>query len=157
MTTSFSLLPFGTRRGLFEEFNREMNTAMQQYLSDSADGNEQGWHVPAVNVAETENAYEVTLDVPGMKIEDFDVELNRGELWITGERKQEHEEQGKKWHRVERRYGKFRRAVTLGNDIEPSGTDAEYKDGVLHIKVAKSPNAQPKRIEIRSLTAHDSE
>ena len=78
------------------------------------------------------------------------MELRHGELRVGGERKQEHEEKRKNWHRVERRYGSFRRVIPLGRDVDPEKVDAEFKDDVLKVTVAKSEASRPKRIEIRA-------
>jgi HSP20 family protein len=74
-------------------------------------GTEEGrWPVwagftPTFNLAETEVGFEVTMELPGMKPEEFKVEVKNGELWVTGEKKEEKEEKGKTFHRVERTYG----------------------------------------------------
>ena len=77
------------------------------------------------------------------------VELRHGDLWITGQRTEQHEEKGKTWHRVERHYGQFRRVVRLGDDVNPDEVDAEYKDGVLKVSVAKCEEARTKKIEVK--------
>jgi HSP20 family protein len=100
-------------------------------------------------VAETDTGWEVTLDLPGMKPEDFDVEFKHGDLWITGERKYEHEEEGKTYHRVERQWGQFRRVIRMGEEVDAERVNAEYKDGVLHITVPKTEMARAKRIEVK--------
>jgi HSP20 family protein len=103
---------------------------------------------PISNFAETEKAYEVTVELPGMKPEEFNVEVKNGELWITGERKEEKEEKGKTWHRVERRYGEFRRIFALPAEVKEEEVKAEYKEGVLHIIVPKAEVAKPRKIEV---------
>jgi HSP20 family protein len=103
-----------------------------------------------VNFAETETGYEVTVDLPGLKPEEVSVEFKDGHLWITGERKDETEDKGKTYHRIERRYGKFRRVIALGTEIESDKVDASYKEGVLTINVPKAEAVQPKRIEVKS-------
>jgi HSP20 family protein len=102
------------------------------------------------NLAETENHYEVTVELPGMKPEEFNVELRNGELWITGERKEEKEEKGKTWHRMERRYGEFRRVFRLPLAVEAEKVTAEYKEGILRIAVPKVAEAKPKRVEVKA-------
>ncbi|HID22904.1 MAG TPA: Hsp20/alpha crystallin family protein [Planctomycetaceae bacterium] len=149
MTTS--LVPFGTRFGLFDDLRKEMDNLFNRFFA-AEDGGELAqlttW-TPRLNLSETDKAYEVTVDLPGMKPEDFQVELKHGDLWITGERKGETEEKGKTWHRVERYYGQFRRVIALGDDVDPEHVEAEYKDGVLRITVPKAESAQTKRIEIK--------
>jgi HSP20 family protein len=105
---------------------------------------------PLCNLAETENLYEVTVELPGMKPEEFNVELRHGELWITGERKEEKEEKGKTWHRMERRYGEFRRVFRLPLAVEEEKVIAEYKEGILRVTVPKVAEAKPKRVEVKA-------
>jgi HSP20 family protein len=73
----------------------------------------------------------------------------QGDLWITGVRRNEPEEKGKTYHRIESMYGPFRRIVRLGDAVDSERVDAEYKEGVLRITVPKAESAKPHRIEIR--------
>jgi HSP20 family protein len=104
---------------------------------------------PRVNLAETDKAYEVTAEIPGLKPEDIHVDLDRDLLTISGERKEEEEEKGKTFHRIERRYGTFRRAMTLpdaGGAAEK--VSAEYKDGVLKVVVPKAKESRPTKVKV---------
>lgn len=150
MTTS--LIPFNTRMGLFDDFRKEMDHLFDRFLRGENGGEytQVSTWTPRLNLAERENCYDVSVDLPGLKPEEVNVELRHGDLWITGERKGESEEQGKTWHRVERYFGQFRRVVRLGDDVDPDNVEAEYKEGVLHITVPKTKEAQPKRIAIKS-------
>ncbi|MBW3540391.1 MAG: Hsp20/alpha crystallin family protein [Planctomycetes bacterium] len=145
-----SLVPFrGTN--LFGDFRREFDSLFNRFFSEEDGGHELStWHVPAANVAESEGQYEVTLDLPGIKPDELNVEFKHGELWISGQRQHEHEEKGKTWHRVERQFGEFRRVIRLGDDVDAEKVNAEYRDGVLKISVPKTESAQTKRIEVRS-------
>jgi len=133
----------------FEDFRREMDELFQNFFG-SEQGGEVAVFAPRTNVAETDQAYEITVDLPGMKPEEFNVELKDGQLWITGERKHEAEEKGKTYHRIERAYGQFRRVIPLDPNVDPDKVTAEYKDGVLRIEVPKSEAAQPKKITVKS-------
>jgi HSP20 family protein len=84
-----------------------------------------------------------------MKSEDVKVELHDRVLSISGEKKEEKEEQGKTFHRVERRSGSFRRAFTLPMEIEAGGVDAKFTDGVLHVTLPKTEKTAPKKIEVK--------
>jgi HSP20 family protein len=126
--------------GLFDRFFRLRNG---NGISDWS-------YEPQVNVAEHENGYEITAELPGMKPEDFSVEVKDDELWITGEKKEEHEEKDRTYHRVERRYGEFRRVIPLATKVDSEHIDAQYKDGVLTVKLPKSETAKPKRITVNS-------
>ncbi|MGE0760203.1 MAG: Hsp20/alpha crystallin family protein [Pirellulaceae bacterium] len=132
---------------LFDEVGREVNRLMQ-HLGDW-EGRERGYFTPSMNVAESDKGYEVSVDLPGMKPDDFNIEFKEGQLWITGERKHESEEKGKTFHRVERCYGQFRRVIALGADVDVEKVDAEYKDGVLHVHVPKAETVLPKRIQVK--------
>lgn len=108
-----------------------------------------GTFVPAVDVSETDNEYRVKAEMPGVKKEDLNVNVQDGVLTINAETKYEDEE--KKDGRVirqERRYGKYSRAMRLGKDVDASGVKAEYKDGVLELTLPKLEEVKPKKIAI---------
>jgi len=127
-----------------------MNELMDQFFGSDGGTDLTFWFAPRMNLAETDQAFEVTVDLPGMKPEDFSVELKEGQLWITGERRQETEEKGKTYHRVERQYGRFQRVIPLPAAVNPEKIEAQYKDGVLHITLPKDETAQPKRIPVKT-------
>ena len=136
--------------GLAEDFRKEFDSLFRQFF-DVGDGNSRGWQamfVPQVNVAEGEGEYEVTLDLPGMKPEEVNIELHEGHLVISGERREEHEEDGKTWHRLERSTGSFRRVIPLEATADADKIDATYRDGVLRIVVPKAEEAKPRRINV---------
>lgn len=105
---------------------------------------------PRTNIAETEQAYEVTMDLPGIKPDEVNVEFCEGQLCVSGEHKEEKEEKDKTYHRVERHFGQFRRVIPLGAGVESDKVDATYKDGVLKITVPKSKEALSRRIEVKA-------
>jgi len=135
---------------LFDDFRREMNQLVSNFFGREDGGREGAWFTPRTNIAETDKSYELTLDLPGMKPDEFDIELKEGQLWVTGERKQEKEEKGKTFHRIERQHGQFRRIIPLDLPVDADKVEAEYKDGVLHVTVPKSETAKPKRIEVKA-------
>ncbi len=112
-----------------------------------------GWLIGEMNapldIAETENAFELRLDAPAMKAADFDIDVNGNMVTVRGERKEEQEEKGKTWHRVERRTGRFARTVTLPCNIAADEVAAEYTDGVLTVKLPKTEEARPKKITVK--------
>jgi HSP20 family protein len=105
--------------------------------------------VPEVNVAETDKAVEVTMELPGMKPEEVKVEILEGRLWISGEKREEKEEKGKTFHRVERRYGQFRRILPLPTKVEAERVEAQMNEGVLRIVLPKAAEARPKAIPVK--------
>jgi HSP20 family protein len=104
---------------------------------------------PAVDIQETDNEFAVKADLPDVKKEDVKVELADGVLTIEGERKQEKEEKGKKFHRVERQYGQFIRRFALPTEVDAAKVKADFKDGVLNVHLPKSPNGKQKTVEIK--------
>lgn len=94
---------------------------------------------PAVNVAETETEFHVTLDCPGLKEADISVQVMNNSLVVSGERKWEEEKQGKEYRSVESQYGKFERTISLPETvrIDAGKVDASYKQGVLTVLVPK--------------------
>lgn len=105
-----------------------------------------------LDVTETDKAYTVKADLPGMEEKDVAITLEDGVLTISGEKTQEQEEEGKTFHRIERSYGTFRRALTLPADADETGIAAHMKNGVLEIEIAKAPEApkSAKRIEVKA-------
>jgi HSP20 family protein len=105
--------------------------------------------MPLVDIAEDEKEYLIKVELPEVKKEDVKVTVEGGVLTITGERKFEKEEKGKKYHRVERAYGSFMRSFTLPEGAAGDKVSAEFKDGVLKVHLAKSPEAKPKSINVK--------
>lgn len=106
--------------------------------------------VPRADLVETENEFEVTVDLPGMKREEIEVEVKDGDLWISGKRAEEKEEKGKTYHRVERRSGEFRRILSLPTAIDPEKVVATYDNGVLKVTAPKMEEAKAKHIEVKA-------
>jgi HSP20 family protein len=104
---------------------------------------------PTVDISETDGEYQIKAEIPDVKKEDVKVTLEDGVLTIQGERKQEKEEKGKKYHRVERSYGSFVRSFSLPDVIDEEKVKAEFKDGVLSLHLPKSEKAKPKAIEVK--------
>lgn len=105
---------------------------------------------PVVNVSETDDFFEVTAELPGMNVKDVNVEFQNGMLWISGERKEEKEEKGRTFHRMERTYGKFSRRVDLPGIVKETGIDADFENGVLKVVVPKSQELKPKQIKVKT-------
>ena len=108
-------------------------------LAPSADAD---WH-PAVDVSEDETSYTITADLPEVKKEDAQVRVKDGVLTISGERKRESEETKKKYHRVERSFGRYTRSFRVPENVEPKDIKADFKDGVLKVVMPKSALPEP--------------
>ena len=106
-----------------------------------------GW-APRVDLEEREDAYVMHLDVPGINKEDLEINFQDGTLSISGERKLEQSQERGNFVRVERAYGRFYRAFTLPQTINPESIQANYENGVLTIHVEKAEERKPRRIEV---------
>jgi HSP20 family protein len=104
---------------------------------------------PLVDISEDDKEYLIKAELPEVKREDVKVTAVEGTLTITGERKFEKEEKGKKHHRVERSYGSFVRNFSLPDDASPTKVSAEFKDGVLKVHLPKNEKAKPTQIEVK--------
>ena len=104
---------------------------------------------PLVDITEDDKEYLIKAEVPEVKKGDVKVRVEDGVLYMSGERNFEKEEKGKRYHRIERAYGSFTRSFALPEDADPQQVNAEFKDGVLCVHVAKDKNARPKSIEVK--------
>lgn len=104
---------------------------------------------PATNVGSTPQTLEVHVFAPGMDPADLDVQIEKGILTISGERKTEAIPEKATVHIDERFTGRFRRAVSLPDDIDPQAVTAHYRDGVLHVSIGRKQAAQPRRVAIQ--------
>lgn len=105
----------------------------------------------AMDVAETDNAFEVTLDLPGVKADDVDIQVDKNTLVIRGHREDasdNQESEDRQFHRVERFTGSFARSIVLPGAINEDEAAAEFKDGVLKVVIPKADQARPRRISI---------
>lgn len=103
---------------------------------------------PQLDILEGKDEYLLRAEVPGMKKEDFHVEVKENRLTLSGEKKLEQPPQGVEYRHVERLSGKFSRAFTLPETVDRDGIKASYRDGILEIRVPKAEKAKPKQIEI---------
>jgi HSP20 family protein len=103
---------------------------------------------PSADITETDAAYLIKAEIPGVQKEDVKVTIQDGMLTMQGERKMEKEEKGKKFHRVERSYGSFVRSFRMPDDADENSVKAEFKDGMLNITLAKSAKAKAKSIDV---------
>ncbi|MEM7223403.1 MAG: Hsp20/alpha crystallin family protein [Pseudomonadota bacterium] len=110
------------------------------------------WFAPRSEASAAEDSYEITLELPGVKAEDIDVSLDDGSLTVKGEKRSQREEKGRTYFFSEREYGAFQRSFRLPADARPDDISADFKDGILSLKVPKQTPAKKssKRIEIRS-------
>jgi HSP20 family protein len=141
-----------TRWDPFRELStlqNRVNSLFQDYGRPSQDElTASGSFVPAVDVYEDEHKVTLKLEVPGVKQDDLDVQVENNTLTIRGERKFEKEEKEENFQRIERRYGSFSRSFTLPNTIDTDSVNANYENGVLKVELAKREEAKPKQIKV---------
>jgi HSP20 family protein len=140
--------PFRELEEVSTRLNRLFNQPPGRRLIDDEGSLMAEW-APAVDVQETEGEYLIKADLPDVKKEDVHVELQDGMLCLRGERRQEKEDKGKKFHRVERAYGQFERRLALPSEVDSQKVVAEFKNGVLNVHLPKSASAKPKAIEVK--------
>lgn len=142
----FSLFP----RDLFaevERLQRQMQQALE--LSPSIRGFARGGF-PALNVASTPQSVEIYGFAPGLDPSKIEVQLERGVLSISGERKSDlpREPDRASVHMNERFAGRFHRVISLSDDLDPNEVRATYREGVLHVSIKRQESALPRRIDI---------
>jgi HSP20 family protein len=104
---------------------------------------------PAVDVQESDQEYLIKAELPEMKKDDVKVHVLEGVLTIEGERTQDKEEKGKKFHKVERSYGKFVRQFALPSEVDAAKVQADYKDGVLSVHLPKTASVKPTAVTVK--------
>lgn len=109
--------------------------------------------VPAFEVKETKDAYIFKADLPGVKEGDLDITLTGDRLTISGKRETEKEEDSDRFYAYERSYGSFTRSFTLPEGVDAEHCSADLKEGVLHLRLPKLPEMQPKRIQVSGTDA----
>lgn len=142
-----------TRRPVLTPFfNSDLGSDFDQLMAGffrpvSASNELSDWR-PAADVRETDEAFAVEAELPGMKKEDVSVTFEDGTLTISGERKYEEESNGTNLRRMERAYGSFSRSFRLPREIDAEGVVANFRDGILTVTVPKTETAKPRTIEI---------
>ena len=131
--------PFRDLMSAEEEFDRLVGRAFSR----------NAW-VPALDVRETDDRFELTVDLPGIDPGDVTVNYEDGMLSISGKREFSKEESGETWHRVERGFGTFARQVRLPRTAEADHIEASFDRGVLTVSVPKAEAAKPRTIEVKT-------
>lgn len=140
--------PFKEFEDISERFNRVFGRLPARRDTGREALTAADW-VPSVDISEDDREYLIKAEVPEVDKKDVKVTLQDGVLTIQGERRQEREEKGKRFHRVERSYGTFVRSFSLPEDATEETIKAEFKDGMLLVRVPKSEGARPKAIEVK--------
>jgi HSP20 family protein len=104
---------------------------------------------PLVDISEDDKEYLIKMELPEVQKDDVNVTVEHGALTIAGERKAEKEEKGRKFHRMERYYGRFERNFSIPDDADAGGVRADYRDGILRVHLPKSEKARLKQIDVK--------
>ncbi|PQO43924.1 Hsp20/alpha crystallin family protein [Blastopirellula marina] len=147
---SRSIFPWAQRGGTFPSLREEMESLFQRFWDENHDVWGGQLMTPALDMKESDKEVTVRLDLPGVDASEVDIQVHGNQMVISGERKEEKEEKGETFHRVERHSGRFSRTTTLPCGVEEDKIDAHMKDGILTVVLPKSPEAQARHIEVKS-------
>jgi HSP20 family protein len=125
-----------------------MNSLFQDFSRNGENELVAAGFVPPVDIYEDEHKLVLTVEIPGLRLEDLDVRLENNTLAVKGERSFQSEGKEENFHRIERRYGSFYRAFTLPPTIDQNSIKAEYEAGVLHLELQKRAETKPKQIKV---------
>jgi HSP20 family protein len=155
---SFSLLPrratsmtpfFGA--GPLGSLQEEMGDLFSRFWSDAESNGgaliAASW--PSMDISETDTEVQIKLDAPGMKAEELDIEITGDLVRISGEHEETQDDSGRKFHRIERRRGAFERAVRLPCTVDEKKVDAQCRDGVLTVTLAKTEDTKTHKIQVK--------
>lgn len=131
--------PFRDLTSVEEEFDRLVGRAFSR----------NAW-VPALDVRETDDRFELSVDLPGIEPDAVTVNFEDGTLSISGKREFSNEDAGETWHRIERGFGAFARQVRLPRTTDPERIEASFDYGVLTVTVPKAEAAKPRTIEVKT-------
>lgn len=130
----------------------DMFTKYLAHLNRPSFGNQElltseDW-TPRVDIAETDLDFNIKVEIPEIKQEDIKITIDNGVLNIRGERKREKEDKTVKYHRIERNYGSFLRSFSMPDNVAEEQIEAQFKEGVLTLRLPKTEKSKPKQIEI---------
>lgn len=143
MTRMLNLIPrtlsFLPERHLFDSFFEDWSPEIFD--------KERTW-IPAFDISENEKEYTLTAELPGIDAKDLDITLSDGILTVKGEKKQEKEDKGENYHRIERSYGSFQRSFHIPEKVKTEKVDANFKDGILKLILEKDEKSETKKITV---------
>jgi HSP20 family protein len=137
----FELRPFKRSVNPIQEWEKEVEKIFDGFGGDAR-------FSPACEILDEDKHFTLSLDVPGLRREDLDIEVKDNQLYISGERKSENKAEKNNVLRSERRYGKFSRVFTLPLNVKTDAISARFENGVLELSIPKEEKSQPKKITI---------
>ena len=141
---TYQLSPFSK----LNQFNRELNRLFDDRANTPRRPTSTSW-TPQVDVAETDDSFEVAADIPGVSPEDIEISLHNGLLTIRGERKYDNESSNANFSRRERFLGTFSRQFNLPDSADQETVTAKTNNGVLEITIPKAKKAKPISITVQ--------
>jgi HSP20 family protein len=150
-------LPTKVSRTLRPLFSREPFHALREEMDDLIGRFSADWggdlfsreFSPSLDLSEVDDSLQIRMDVPGIKPEDINIEVTGNSLRISGERKEEKEEKGKHYHRLERRSGSFSRTVALPCAVKEDHVKAECHEGILTVTLPKTEKAKTHKVKVK--------
>ena len=135
----------------FDLLRREMSRLFDDFVpTRSGENKESSVWAPRADLSETDDAYVIAIDLPGVNRDDLEITVEDGTLKVSGERSMKEEEQTGQFYRIERAYGRFFRSFNFGSNVDPDNIEASFDDGVLTIRAGKAEERKPRRIEVGS-------
>ncbi len=131
------------------DLQREVDSIFDQFFGRGSDDDTSTVWAPRTDLSETDDAFRIRLDVPGMTKDDIAINLQNNTLTVSGERSSERQKDGEEYVRVERAFGTFHRTFTLPDAVDPDRVEATYDEGVLTINVPKTEKSTRRQIEIQ--------
>lgn len=138
--------------GPMVSLREEMDDLIENFFGDSGMSTSTGVVVPRLDVSETSDTVQIKTDLPGVKPEDVSIDIRENHMTISGQHTEEKEtksDKDRKYHRIERRQGRFSRSVWLPCAVEQDGVEAELKDGVLTVTLPKAEEARSRKICVK--------
>ncbi|MGQ0613372.1 MAG: Hsp20/alpha crystallin family protein [Planctomycetaceae bacterium] len=147
---TLNLIPWRAPRPGLSALQQDMNRLVESFFDEG--WGTSGGHVwaPSVDVAETPESYIVKAELPGLDPKEIEIALSNDTLVLRGEKKEEREEKGRTWHRLERSHGAFQRTISFPGATDPDHVEAVAEKGVLTITVSKSRESKPRRIDVKT-------
>lgn len=131
--------------GMQDNMPNSFSSMLDRFFNESVNNRSMTDFTPHVDACETDKGYELQLALPGVKAEDIEIDFQEGKLTISGERKLERKEDGRRYHMMETQYGAFSRSFFLPDKIDPDKISAHFEDGVLLVNVPKDEHKTMKR------------
>ena len=132
------------------DFHRDFDNFVNRFFGEEPSRVFGASFSPAIDILEKDNEILITAEIPGIDQKDLEVDLTGGVLTIKGEKKEEREEKGENFHRVERSFGRFSRSFALPSEVQEDKVEAKYKDGILSLILPKTESSKAKKIPVKA-------